>query len=171
MGSYLIQFFCGSLVIVSWQGFISSLVMKMDFIRQPSSKSTLPFAGLQHMKQCQVNFNSIFAFMLWSKWMVHEKWSPQPLSHESFDFTLIQLSNEKVNMKQNQLGGPDDLLRSFWRFLSSWAARYFGLQRIRNASGPNFRSGWSSPARPRTRPTRSPRTSWRSWKQNVLQKA
>ncbi len=34
--------------------------MKLDFISQPSSKSTLPFAGLQHMQQCQVNFNSIF---------------------------------------------------------------------------------------------------------------
>jgi hypothetical protein len=41
--------------------FISSLVMKLDFISQPSSKSTLPFAGLQHMQQCQVNFRSIFA--------------------------------------------------------------------------------------------------------------
>ena len=50
-------FFCGSLVLVSWQAFISSLVLKLDFISQPSSKSTLPFAGLQHMQQCQVNFN------------------------------------------------------------------------------------------------------------------
>jgi hypothetical protein len=32
--------------------------MKLDFISQPSSKSTLPFAGLQHMQQCQVNFHS-----------------------------------------------------------------------------------------------------------------
>jgi hypothetical protein len=51
--------------------------MKLDFISQPSSKSTLPFAGLQHMQQCQVDFHLIFASMLWSKWMVHEKWSPQ----------------------------------------------------------------------------------------------
>jgi hypothetical protein len=41
--------------------FFSSLVMKLGFISQPSSKSTLPFAGLQHMQQCQVNFRSIFA--------------------------------------------------------------------------------------------------------------
>jgi hypothetical protein len=35
--------------------------MKLDFISQPSSNSTLPFAGLQHMQQCQVNFHLIFA--------------------------------------------------------------------------------------------------------------
>jgi hypothetical protein len=29
------------------------------------------------MQQCQVKIHSIFASMLWSKWMVHEKWSPQ----------------------------------------------------------------------------------------------
>ncbi len=78
-------FFCGNLVLVSWQAFISSLVMKLDFISQPSSKSTLPFAGLKHMQQYHVNFHLIFASMLWSKWMVQEKWSPQwglnPLDH------------------------------------------------------------------------------------------
>jgi len=42
--------------------------MKLDFIRQPSSKSTLPFAGLQHMQQCHVNFHL---------GLVTEKWSPQ----------------------------------------------------------------------------------------------
>ena len=41
--------------------FISSLVYKLDFISQPSSKSTLPLAGLQHMQQCKVNFQPIFA--------------------------------------------------------------------------------------------------------------
>ncbi len=88
-----IFFFCESLVLVSWQAFISSLVLKLDFISQPSSKSTLPFAGLQHMQQCQVNFHSIFTSMLWSKWMVHEKWSsqgglnPRPLSCESSALT------------------------------------------------------------------------------------
>ena len=51
-------FFGGILILVSWQAFISSLVMKLDFISQPSSKSTLPFAGLQHMQQCQVNFHT-----------------------------------------------------------------------------------------------------------------
>jgi hypothetical protein len=62
--------------------------MKLDFISQPSSKSTLPFAGLQ---QCQVNFHSIIASMLWSKWMVHEKWSPQwgfePTTSQSWVFS------------------------------------------------------------------------------------
>jgi hypothetical protein len=32
--------------------------MKLDFISQPSSKSTLLFAGLQHMQQCQVKFHT-----------------------------------------------------------------------------------------------------------------
>jgi hypothetical protein len=40
------------------------ILMQQDFISQPSLKSTLPFAGLQHMQQYQVNFQSIFAFML-----------------------------------------------------------------------------------------------------------
>jgi hypothetical protein len=35
--------------------------MKLDFIIQPSSKSTLPFAALQHMQQCQVNIHSVIA--------------------------------------------------------------------------------------------------------------
>jgi hypothetical protein len=43
------------------------ILMKLDIISQPSSKATLPFAGLQHMQQCQVNFHSIFASMLWFK--------------------------------------------------------------------------------------------------------
>jgi hypothetical protein len=51
--------------------------MKLDFISQPSSKSNLPFAGLQHIQQCQVNWHSIFAPGFWSKCMVPEKWSPQ----------------------------------------------------------------------------------------------
>ena len=57
-------FFCGSLVLVRWQAFISSLVMKLDFISLPSPKSIVPFAGLQHMQQCQVNFHSIFGSRL-----------------------------------------------------------------------------------------------------------
>jgi hypothetical protein len=40
------------------------ILMKLDFISQPSTKSILPFAGLKHMQQCQVNFHSIFATML-----------------------------------------------------------------------------------------------------------
>ena len=81
-------FFVENLVLVSWQA------KKLDFISQPSSQSTLPFAGLQHMQQCQVNFHLIFAPGFWSKWMVPEKWSPQwgglnpqPLSCESSALT------------------------------------------------------------------------------------
>jgi hypothetical protein len=37
------------------------LVIKLDFISQPSSKSTLPSAGLQHIQQSQVGtFNYLF---------------------------------------------------------------------------------------------------------------
>ncbi len=68
------------------------------FISKPSSKSTLPWAGLQHMQQCQVGWNiplSLTASCYWSKWMVHERWSsqwvkdsnPQPSSHESSALT------------------------------------------------------------------------------------
>ena len=53
---------CWILVLVSCQAFISSLVMKLDFMSQPSSNSTLPFAGLQHMQQCQVIFSHNFSF-------------------------------------------------------------------------------------------------------------
>ena len=65
----------------------------LDFISQPSSKSLLPFAGLQHMQQCQVNFQPIFAPGFWSKWMVPENGLlsgglyPRPLSHESSALT------------------------------------------------------------------------------------
>ncbi len=39
--------------------------MKLDFISQPSSKSTLPLAGLQHMQQCQVGWNiHLYLFLL-----------------------------------------------------------------------------------------------------------
>jgi len=51
-------FFIGNLVLVSWQAFISSLCMKLDFISLPSSKSTLPFAWLQHMQQCNARLIS-----------------------------------------------------------------------------------------------------------------
>ncbi len=36
---------------------VHPLVMKLDFISQPSSKYTLPLAGLQQMQQCQVGWN------------------------------------------------------------------------------------------------------------------
>jgi hypothetical protein len=38
-------FFCGNLVLVSWQAF-HYILMKLDFISQPSSKSTLPFCRI-----------------------------------------------------------------------------------------------------------------------------
>jgi hypothetical protein len=67
------------------------LSYEVGFLSQPSSKSSLPFAWLQHVQLCQVNFYSNFAPGFWSKWMVHEKWfpqcgfetlNPQPLSYE-----------------------------------------------------------------------------------------
>ncbi len=62
------------------------ILMNMDFISQPPSKSTLPYAGLQHMQQCLVNFRSIFAPGFWSKWMVYEKCSTQ----WRFEYTISQ---------------------------------------------------------------------------------
>jgi hypothetical protein len=38
------------------------ILMKLDFISNPSSKSTLPFAGLQHMQQCQLRVFPQFLF-------------------------------------------------------------------------------------------------------------
>ncbi len=38
-------------------GQFSSSVMKLDFISQPSSKSTLPIVGLHRIKKCQVSWN------------------------------------------------------------------------------------------------------------------
>ncbi len=38
--------------------------MKLDFISQRSSKSTLPPAGLQHMQQCQVIFSRYYGNMI-----------------------------------------------------------------------------------------------------------
>jgi hypothetical protein len=56
-----LKFFLWEFGPVLLTSFISSLIMKLDFISQPALKSTPPFAGLQHMQQCQVNFHSIFA--------------------------------------------------------------------------------------------------------------
>ncbi len=73
-------FCCWTLVLVSWQASCSSLGMKLVFISQPSSKSTLPLARLQHMQQCQVGWNiplSLFAAGFWSTWMVSKTWSSQ----------------------------------------------------------------------------------------------
>ena len=71
------MFFLGGFLFVGIWSCFHFIPMKLDFISQPSSKSTLLLAGLQQMQQWQVNFHLIFASMLWSKWMVHEKWSPQ----------------------------------------------------------------------------------------------
>jgi hypothetical protein len=64
----------------SWLASRSSLVMKLDFMSQLSSKFTLPLAGLQHMQQCQVGWNiplSLFAPGFWSEQTMPEKWSTQ----------------------------------------------------------------------------------------------
>ncbi len=79
--------FCGSLVLVSWQAFISSLVMKLDFISQPSSKSTLPFAGLQHMQQL-ISTQFLLPCIDPNEWCIKNGLrsgglNPRPLSHES----------------------------------------------------------------------------------------
>ncbi len=67
-------------------------VMKLDFKSQPSSKSTLLLAGLQHMQQCQVGWNItlyLFATGYWSKWMASSAGvlNPRSFSHESFTLT------------------------------------------------------------------------------------
>jgi hypothetical protein len=67
--------------------------MKLDFTIQPSSKSTLPFAGLQHIQQCQVNFHSVIAPGIYpNEWclkngLLSEVFNPRPLSHESSALT------------------------------------------------------------------------------------
>ena len=68
--------------------------MKLDFISQPSSKSTLPLAGLQHMQQCQLGWNIPLSILFWSKCMVPENGllsrglNPRPLSHEFSALTM-----------------------------------------------------------------------------------
>ncbi len=51
---YFSLFFVGTAQLESY---IPSLVMKLDFIRQSTSKSTLPCKGLQHKHQCQMYFD------------------------------------------------------------------------------------------------------------------
>jgi hypothetical protein len=87
-------FFFFSLVLLNWQVFISSLVMKLDFISQLSSKSTLPFAGLQHMQQCQVNLFQFFLLQAFNPndWclkngLLSGGLNPRTLSHESSALT------------------------------------------------------------------------------------
>ncbi len=79
--------FFWNLVSVGWKGYNSipcGWILQADH----SSKSTLPFVGLQHMQQYQVRVFHNFCSKLWSKWMVPEKWSPLwglnpgPLGHE-----------------------------------------------------------------------------------------
>jgi hypothetical protein len=55
------------------------------FISQPSSKSTLPLAGLLHMQQCQVDLiqmNGAWKMVSWGVGL-----NPRPLSHESSALT------------------------------------------------------------------------------------
>ncbi len=74
--------------------FILSLVIKLHFISQPPSKSTLPFAGLQHMQKCQANLYSNFLLPYFNpnEWCrengLHNcGLNPRPLSHESSALT------------------------------------------------------------------------------------
>ncbi len=74
--------------------FISSLFMKLDFISQPSTNSTLPFAGLQHMQQCQVTFPQFQLSCFCSKLMVHDKWYLQWAgirTHDLLNMSLLLL--------------------------------------------------------------------------------
>ncbi len=79
--------------------------MKLYFISQPSSKSTLPFAGLQHMQQCQVKFHSIFASCFdpneWcmKKGLHSGGLNPRPLSHESSALTTRKLPISLLSLK------------------------------------------------------------------------
>ncbi len=74
--------------------FISSLVMKLDFISQPSSKSTLLFVVLQHMQQCQVIISTQFLLQAFdpNEWclkngLLSGGLNPGPLGHESSALT------------------------------------------------------------------------------------
>jgi hypothetical protein len=55
------------LVSVGWQAYNSFNTMKLDFISWPFLISTLPFAGLQHMQQCQVRVFPQFLFQALSQ--------------------------------------------------------------------------------------------------------
>jgi hypothetical protein len=62
------------------------------FRSQPSSKSTLPLTGLQHIQQCLIGWHiplSLFDPLHWSIWMVHESGclNPRPFSYESSALT------------------------------------------------------------------------------------
>jgi hypothetical protein len=46
------------------KNFILSEIIKLDFISQLSLNCTLPFAGIQHMQQCQFNSSHFVASML-----------------------------------------------------------------------------------------------------------
>ena len=72
------------------KSFISSLVMKLDFILQLSSKSTLPFEGLQHMQQCQVKILFYFiVFFLEAKLLFKTK----SIKHVKCNLFLITVWN------------------------------------------------------------------------------
>ena len=78
--SWLNHFFVG---LWSWSAdklHVHSQLWRLIFISRLSLKSNLPLMGLQHMQQCQVDWNIplfLFAPGFWSKWMVPEKWSSQ----------------------------------------------------------------------------------------------
>ena len=87
---YFLEFGSGQMASL-----ILFVLMKLDFISQLSLNCTLPFAGLQHMQQCQ-KFKSLHfvASMLLSQINVTWKmvWTvmglnSQPLSYESSAFT------------------------------------------------------------------------------------
>ena len=83
-------FWGGTLVSVSWQAKPWSWILLAD----NSTMSTLPFAGLQHMQQCQVIFLSNFKFPCFdsSEWCMKNgllSWdsNPRPLGHVSSALT------------------------------------------------------------------------------------
>ena len=92
--SYSIDFFWGEFGPGQLTSFISSLVKKLDFISQPSSKSTLPF--LQDYSICNNARLISTQFLLQAidpnEWclkngLLNGGLNPQPLSHESSALT------------------------------------------------------------------------------------
>ena len=91
------NFFCGTLVLVGWRAH-NSFIATWSYVLNANNStiSTLPFAVLQHMQQCQVNFSlsNTMEASFWSKWIVHAKWSlqwpdsnPWPYVRESSSLT------------------------------------------------------------------------------------
>ncbi len=65
----------------------SHILMKLDFISQPSSKSTLPLK--EHMQQCQVNFHSILLTCF--------------LEQNSFDLMIRSLDSDPSSPSQSKV--------------------------------------------------------------------